>query len=55
MNNKNYYNDIKSGSGIYSIICTGCYKNYIGVTSRSIKKCIYEHIWDFKIGNESKT
>ena len=37
INNKNK-NHIKSEAGVYSIACAGCYENYIGETSRSIKK-----------------
>ena len=29
----------------------GCVKNYIGKTSTLIKKGIYEHIKDFRIGD----
>ena len=37
-------------SSTYTILCIKSDKNYIGEISRSIKKFIYEHFRDFKIG-----
>ena len=46
---------MKSETGVYSIVCTGCNKNYIGEISRSIKTYIDVFIRDFKIENDWNT
>ena len=45
-------NHIKSESGKYLIVCTGCDISYIDETSRLIKKHIYKHPRHFKIGDK---
>ena len=45
-------NHIKYEVDIYSILCMGCNKNYIGETSRLMKKHIHKQTQDYKIGDE---
>ena len=36
---------------MYEILCLDCYKKYVGATSRSIDKRIFDPIKDFKRAN----
>ena len=55
INNYIFNNHIKSEAGKYSTARVSCDKNYIGETSRLIKKRIYGYILYFKIGDDGNT
>ena len=44
---------IKSNAGVYTIPCNNCKMKYIGKTVRNLKKWLYEHKCDIRLGNSN--